>query len=168
MCISPDLLENIHHQEGNDLALPGLKWLVGGRFKERFLGDTPVTIFINSLTIVAGILQIYSFIETRDDQKRSKTEVDPSELAEEWNSQLADLNYRLENIKYTLKQVNCRLDAVHATHKSISPQCLKFILPVIRQTSYGLNGKNYNNVTVAKSTSYPKKNLVYKKLHSQT
>ncbi len=93
------------------------------------LGSTPIAAFVNLITIVSGIFTIYSFIETRND-KKEKEESDSKEISVEWKPHLEDLSSRMEKNRKSIKEVICRLDAVHAKNKNISPDCLPFIRPV--------------------------------------
>ncbi len=88
-----------------------------------FLGDTPGTVFVNTVAIVAGIFVIWDWIETREERKLP----DNGELLEEWNSHLEGIHSRMEDAKLSLKQLTCRLDTIHS--KAISPDCQQFIRP---------------------------------------
>lgn len=116
----------------------------------RILSNSPVTTFVNLVTVVSGLFTIWSWIETRDDQKKKEEEPGISEIAEEWNSQLENLNTRLNDVKLSLKQVTCRFDAVYLKTKSlISQECLQYIKPYQVSASATTSTKpNYRNLIV--------------------
>ena len=101
------------------------------------LGSTPISAFINLVSLVSGFFTIYGWIETRDDQKEQKEAEKPETggMVEEWNAHLEDLNLKMDDTKRSLKEVICRLDTVHANRKSINQDCLQFIQPVQRYNS---------------------------------
>ena len=102
--------------------------------KERlFFASTPALTLLNVLGFVSDLFQIWTFSESRPDRKRQKHQTDTNELVEGLNSQMTDLNSRMGNFEQLFKQLNCRFDTVHATRKSISPECLKYILPPTHQ-----------------------------------
>ncbi len=139
------MLEKIHTID-NDSDLSASKHQAKRNNKLlRFLGDTPSTIFINTLSVVSSIFTIWGFIETRDDMiemkkmKKMKEEEETNEsnqieLLEELNGKLGGLHsgieQEMENLKNSFNQLICRFDAVHAKSKSISKECLKFIRPI--------------------------------------
>ena len=89
----------------------------------RFLGDTPIAVFINVLTIVTSIFVIWDFIESREDNKLP----DNGELLDEWDSHLGGINSQLEDAKLTLKQLTCRLETIQSSNKAVSPECRQLI-----------------------------------------
>lgn len=96
----------------------------------RVLSNNPVTTFVNLVTVVSGLFTIWSWIETRDDQKKKDQEPDTSELVEDLDSQITNLSSQLNDVKLTLKQMSCRFDVVYLKDKSlIGQECLRFIKP---------------------------------------
>ena len=162
-------MSEISHQQIGDSGLS----LLAERMKERFLtgffGNDFSSIFQNSLGFVSNIFQVWEWIESRPEQIKKKEQVDINELAEELNSQLAALNFRMESFKESFKeyfkQLNCRFDTIHTTRKSIDPDCLKYILPIVRQAP---SKSNSNTATLTtKPTIHPKinHNFIYKNVH---
>lgn len=113
----------------------------------RIWSNSPVTTFMNLATLVFGFFTIWIWIETRDDQKKKKEEIDISDLVEEWGWQFENLNLQLNDLKQSLQQVTCGFDAVYiGTKSSISQDCLQFIKPYQASTSTDTSTKsNYQN-----------------------
>lgn len=112
----------------------------------RIFSSSPVTTFVNLVSVVSGLFTIWSWIEARDDQKKKEEEPDTSELVEEWNSQLESLSSRLSDVKQSLKQVTCRFDAVFLKSKNlISQECLQFIKPYHSSTNTAASNKLTSN-----------------------
>lgn len=93
----------------------------------RTLASDRISSFFNTLTLVADILTYWMFIETRDNKK--KPEYDIEELSNEWNSRLHDIKQHISDVKQTIKQVSCHLDAVHLRGKHFDKDCLKYVQP---------------------------------------
>lgn len=74
--------------------------------------------FLNRLKFVADSLAIWSFIETRDDEKYEEPEL--GELLVEWNPQLDDIIAEIQLIARDFKQVTCRVNVLYPDHNSSS------------------------------------------------
>lgn len=112
----------------------------------RIWSSSPVTTFVNLATFVFGFFTIWIWIETRDDQKKKEKEPDISELVEEWNSQLENINSQLNDVKQSLKQITCRFDAIYFKTKNLSSECLQFIRSYQTLTSATASTKsNFRN-----------------------
>ncbi len=130
-----DFSKNIlHQQKQKDLSSPAIEWIVKKRSIDRFLDSNPIVMFsMKTLSVVAGILTIWIFIESRH---KSFEEPYANDLLEEWNSQLQDLHFQFQYVKHSLQQLTCRFEAVHAKHKDISQECLQLIHQVSSKVSH--------------------------------
>lgn len=129
-----DFSKNIlQQQKQDDFSSPATEWITKKRDIGRFLDSNPIVKFsMQTLSVVAGILTIWIFAESRH---KSFEEPYANDLLEEWNSQLQDFNFQLQYVKHSLQQLTCRFEAVHAKYKDISQECLQFIHQVSTKIS---------------------------------
>ena len=103
-----------------------------GNGDEKFLfQDNTIGSAINSfISFTANVFSIWSWIETRDDQKDKKEPSSSEIVVEELGEQIQDLNSLMEHkLKEAVQQVTCRLDAIYLKGNTIRPECLQFIKP---------------------------------------
>ncbi len=83
----------------------------------------------NGLSLISNLMTVWGFMETREKKQRDSDVVPTThELLEEWKSNMTNLTSKMDEMKVSLKELTCRLDAIHATKdRSISRECLKFI-----------------------------------------
>ena len=95
-----------------------LNWKISNKIKDRFLGNGPVATFsTKALSVVAGILTIWIFAQQVRHKKLEKYSAED----EEWNSQLQEINYKLEQLTTML---TCYLEVVHANGRNIRKECI--------------------------------------------
>ena len=95
-----------------------LNW-ISNKNKDRFLGNGPVATFsTKALSVVAGILTIWIFAQQVRHKKLEKYYAED----EEWNSQLQEINYKLEQLTTML---TCYLEVVHASGRNIRKECIQ-------------------------------------------
>ena len=96
-----------------------LNWKISNKIKDRFLGNGPVATFsTKALSVVAGILTIWIFAQQVRHKKLEKYSAED----EEWNSQLQEINYKLEQLTTML---TCYLEVVHAKGRNIRQECIQ-------------------------------------------
>ncbi|KAI9564149.1 hypothetical protein GHT06_007887 [Daphnia sinensis] len=104
--------EKIHKESSKDLV-PEWKWSVnkpdGLDFQKHF------DIIRRTLGVISAIFTIWIFMETRDRQYEKQN---TDELLGEFNLQLENLNYRVEEVKKSLLHLSCLYDAVQAQSES--------------------------------------------------
>jgi hypothetical protein len=90
------------------------------------------------LSIVANVLTIWGFGQQQDTNRQAAIDKETEEtqttkLVGKWNSTLDDLNTRMDDIKRSLRELNCRLDAPQAikTKGVVSQECLQYVQPLV-------------------------------------
>ena len=90
------------------------------------------------LSIVANVLTIWGFGQQQDSNKQKeiddqKQQNQTAELVGKWNSTLDGLNSRMDDIKRSLRELNCRLEEPQAikTKGVVSRDCLQFVRPLV-------------------------------------
>lgn len=90
------------------------------------------------LSIVANVLTIWGFGQQQDTNRQAAIDKETEEtqttkLVGKWNSTLDDLNTRMDDIKRSLRELNCRLEAPQAikTKGVVSQECLQYVQPLV-------------------------------------
>lgn len=130
----------VKHPEKNSESLPAIET----KAASEVLGITDPNLAKASdmaeflLSIVANVLTIWGFGQQQDSNKQKeiddeKQETETAKLVGKWNSTLDGLNTRMEDIKRSLRELNCRLDEPQALKNKgvVSQECLQFVQPLI-------------------------------------
>ncbi|XP_057371110.1 uncharacterized protein LOC130692056 [Daphnia carinata] len=127
-----DFSGKIHKESGKDLV-PEWKWIVN-KPKELNFGKH-FDIVRRTLGVISAIFTIWIFMETRDRQYEKQN---TDELLEEFNLQLENLNFRVEEIKKSLLHLSCLYDGVQvqSESKAVIRNCLQFIQRYRRDAIY--------------------------------
>ena len=108
--------------------------------KKRFLGSDPVTAFINVASLVSDFFTTWGFIESQINKIKDKKKMDADgEEKEDCSSGIEGLQSKIEELGKGIKQVICRLDAVHLKSSSYNQECSEYIKP------YHASKKTFNN-----------------------
>jgi hypothetical protein len=90
------------------------------------------------LSIVANVLTIWGFGQQQDSNRQKEIddqnqETETAKLVGKWNSTLDGLNTRMEDIKRSLRELNCRLEEPQAIKNRgvVSQECLPFVQPLV-------------------------------------
>lgn len=99
--------------------------------KKRFLGSDPVTAFINVATLVSDVSTTWGFIESQINKIKDKKrmDVEDGEDKEDCSSGIEGLQSKIEELGKGIKQVICRLDAVHLKSSSYNQECSQYVKP---------------------------------------
>lgn len=84
----------------------------------------PIKRFLDRAKLIADSMAVWTFIETRDDEKYEEPE--EAELLEEWTAQLDDIIAEIRVIDHEFEQVTCRVNVV-PPNPSWDEACRKWI-----------------------------------------
>lgn len=140
MCILNTLIVTDWLEQYSALRVKSLKKMTTFFQEERFLGEDPVTAFINVITLISDFISFWGFIESQvKNIKEKKKRVDDDEDKEDCSSAIKSLQSKMKDLSKGMKrmrnEVICRLDAVHLKSSSYDRECLLYIRPYQTSTT---------------------------------
>ncbi|KAI9558730.1 hypothetical protein GHT06_015519 [Daphnia sinensis] len=152
----PKALTEYHHQINRGSSH------LQSKAASEVLGITDPTLAATSdlaeflLSIVANVLTVWGFAQQQETNKETernenKTKNETTELIGKWNATLESFSARMEDVKQSLMELNCRLDGSQAIKNKgpISRACQQFTQPPILAST--------KMIPLAKQTSLLKK-----------
>ena len=134
------LYSSVKHPEKNSESLPAIQI----KASSEVLNITDPTLARASdmaeflLSIVANVLTIWGFGQQQDSNRQKEIddqnqETETAKLVGKWNSTLDGLNTRMEDLKRSLWELNCRLEEPQAIKNRgvVSQECLPFVQPLV-------------------------------------